>query len=269
MPGFTTTICLAWQHGDVDLHIHAIWWYWSQHNTWVCRGYQSICFYHLPSYLMHQKNIGDLASQEFWPVALQSAANANFTREKHSLSCERLHLWLWVVHTGLYSSSYVYAFTGYNADPTFQYADILVNPLFQTELDLNFYMKKHHCILPISMRTANSSGSSQRKVVIATVLCYMPEHFLSGYSWSELFLMVPFWMTWLFAGWSNGQKKMLRHPKIFMDISFSSPMVCQRLLSFLYGRPMNLKPCPLVHPWTKNLPMPLFGALWTGWKIVS
>lgn len=66
-------------------------------------------FYYLPSYLMHRKNIGDLAHRkdtgQFFANLLQS--RKLFCREKtFPLYCRRLHLWIYgSLHTGLYDSS--------------------------------------------------------------------------------------------------------------------------------------------------------------------
>lgn len=66
-------------------------------------------FYYLPSYLMHRKNIGDLAHRkDTGQFFCQSAAKPQtFCREKtFPLYCRRLHLWIYgSLHTGLYDSS--------------------------------------------------------------------------------------------------------------------------------------------------------------------
>ena len=75
-------------------------------------------FYYLPSYLMHRKNIGDLAHRkdtvQFFANLLQS--RKLFAGKKHSLSIADAYICGFMGHYTLDCTihPYVYAFTGYN-----------------------------------------------------------------------------------------------------------------------------------------------------------
>ena len=73
-------------------------------------------FYYLPSYLMHRKNIGDLAHRkdtgQFFANLLQS--RKLFAGKKHSLSIADAYICVFMGHYTLDCTihPYVYAFTG-------------------------------------------------------------------------------------------------------------------------------------------------------------
>ena len=115
-------------------------------------------FYSLPSYLMHRKNIGDLAHRkdtgQFFANLLQS--RKLFAGKKHSLSIADAYICGFMGHYTLDCTihPYVYAFTGYNAQTPPSNTEYLVSMLISKRNSIpNFYMRKSICILPSFIRT--------------------------------------------------------------------------------------------------------------------
>ena len=106
-------------------------------------------FYSLPSYLMHRKNIGDLAHRkdtgQFFANLLQS--RKLFAGKKHSLSIADAYICGFMGHYTLDCTihPYVYAFTGYNAQtPPSNTEYFGQHAYFETELDSELLYEKKH-----------------------------------------------------------------------------------------------------------------------------
>lgn len=115
-------------------------------------------FYYLPSYLMHRKNIGDLAHRkdtgQFFANLLQS--RKLFAGKKHSLSIADAYICGFMGHYTLDCTihPYVYAFQAIMPRPHLPIRNILVSMLISKRNSIpNFYMRKSICILPSFIRT--------------------------------------------------------------------------------------------------------------------
>ncbi len=142
-------------------------------------------FYYLPSYLMHRKNIGDLAHRkdtgQFFGNLLQSRKLLQ-GKKTFPLYCRRLHLWIYAISTlDCTIHPYVYAFTGYNAQTPPSIRNILVSMLISKRNSIpNFYMRKSICILPQFHQNATIRLTTlQRKSNCTDAVLCLPEH-LSG-----------------------------------------------------------------------------------------
>lgn len=115
-------------------------------------------FYYLPSYLMHRKNIGDLAHRkdtgQFFGNLLQS--RKLFAGKKHSLSiadayiCGFMVITHWIVR---FIPMYMHL-QAIMPRPHLPIRNILVSMLISKRNSIpNFYMRKSICILPSFIRT--------------------------------------------------------------------------------------------------------------------
>ena len=140
-------------------------------------------FYYLPSYLMHRKNIGDLAHRkdtgQFFGNLLQS--RKLFAGKKHSLSIADAYICGFMGHYTLDCTihPYVYAFTGYNAQTPPSNTDIWSACYFERNSIPNFYMRKSICILPVSSECNHPSNDTSTKSNCTDAVLCLPEH-LSG-----------------------------------------------------------------------------------------
>ena len=108
-------------------------------------------FYYLPSYLMHRKNIGDLAHRkdtgQFFANLLQS--RKLFAGKKHSLSIADA-ITHWIVR---FIPMYMHL-QAIMPRPHLPIRNILVSMLISKRNSIpNFYMRKSICILPSFIRT--------------------------------------------------------------------------------------------------------------------
>ena len=218
-------------------------------------------FYYLPSYLMHRKNIGDLAHRkdtvQFFANLLQS--RKLFAGKKHSLSIADAYICGFMGHYTLDCTihPYVYAFTGYNAQtPPSNTEYFGQHAYFETELDSELLYEKKHLYPSQFHQNATIRLTTLQRKVIVRMLCYAYRNTYPDISVSELFLSgAPFWMklgTHLLND-PSGQKKVLSRliEKIFLGRAFLSPMVASDYYRFIKD-PMNLHHRVWIHPWTKK-----------------
>ena len=115
-------------------------------------------FYYLPSYLMHRKNIGDLAHRkdtgQFFANLLQS--RKLFAGKKHSLSIADAYICGFMGHYTLdlrFIPMYMHL-QAIMPRPHLPIQNILVSMLISKRNSIpNFYMRKSICILPSFIRT--------------------------------------------------------------------------------------------------------------------
>lgn len=218
-------------------------------------------FYYLPSYLMHRKNIGDLAHRkdtgQFFGNLLQS--RKLFAGKKHSLSIADAYICGFMGHYTLDCTihPYVYAFTGYNAQtPPSNTEYFGQHAYFETELDSELLYEKKHLYPSQFHQNATIRLTTLQRKVIVQMLCYAYRNTYPEISVSEFSLSgAPFWMklgTHLLND-PSGQKKVLSRliEKIFLGRAFLSPMVASDYYRFIQD-PMNLKHHTWIHPWTKK-----------------
>lgn len=218
-------------------------------------------FYYLPSYLMHRKNIGDLAHRkdtgQFFANLLQS--RKLFAGKKHSLSIADAYICGFMGHYTLDCTihPYVYAFTGYNAQtPPSNTEYFGQHAYFETELDSELLYEKKHLYPSQFHQNATIRLTTLQRKVIVRMLCYAYRNTYPDISVSEFFLSgAPFWMklgTHLLND-PSGQKKVLSRliEKIFLGRAFLSPMVASDYYRFIKD-PMNLHHRVWIHPWTKK-----------------
>lgn len=219
-----------------------------------------VFFYYLPSYFLHDTNLGALAhdtdTKAFFTNLMKS--RSLFTEDSEKLAIADAYISGFIGHYTLDCTAhpYVYAFTSYEPTEAPKQTDYFGQHAYlETELDIQMLWMLKHMHPTKFHQDATIHLNKMEKKVIALMLTYAYHHTYDVYATPAIMKGAMHWMetgTRLVNDPSGQKKVMVRWvERLALDRPFISAMLPSDKYQFVVD-PLNYTRRTWVHPWTKN-----------------